>query len=56
MGNGYTCDESNILSIIDRQLFGEAHLYQKSPDDPGRICKHSLLSPTLVSVFHVENG
>ena len=25
MGNGYTCDESNVLSIIDRQLFGDAH-------------------------------
>ena len=34
MGDEDTCDESNILSIIDRQLFGEAHLYQKSPIDP----------------------
>ncbi len=33
-GNGYSCDATNILSITDRLIFGEAHLYHKSPIDP----------------------
>lgn len=54
MGNGYTCDESNILSIIDRQLFGEAHLYQKSPIDPeGFVSTLSAIAHTCIG-FHVE--
>ena len=49
MGNGYTCDESNILSIIDRQLFGEAHLYQKSPIDPeGFVSTLSAIAHTCI--------
>ena len=27
MGSGYTWEESNVLSIVDRRLLGEAHLY-----------------------------
>ena len=34
LGNGYACDVSNILARVDRFLFGEAHLYHKSPVDP----------------------
>ena len=49
MGNGYACDESNILSIIDRQLFGEAHLYQKSPIDPeGFVSTLSAIAHTCI--------
>ena len=32
--NGYEPNDSNIACIIDRALFGEAHLYTKSPIDP----------------------
>lgn len=31
---GYDADPSNILSLVDRTLLGEAHLYRKSPIDP----------------------
>ncbi|MBP1618769.1 MAG: hypothetical protein H6Q14_2596 [Bacteroidetes bacterium] len=34
VGNGYVCDTTNILSIIDKGLLGEAHVYHKSPVDP----------------------
>lgn len=34
VGNGYVCDGNNILSIIDKSLLGEAHVYHKSPVDP----------------------
>lgn len=33
-GNGYNCDTSNILAVTDRLIFGQAHLYHKSPVDP----------------------
>lgn len=49
IGNGYACDESNLLSVIDRQLFGEAHLYQKSPIDPeGFVSTLSAIAHTLI--------
>lgn len=51
MGNGYACDESNILSIIDRQLFGEAHLYQKSPIDPEGFVSTLCYRPHLYRFF-----
>lgn len=52
MGNGYACDESNLLSIIDRQLFGEAHLYQKSPIDPeGFVSTLSAIAHTLIGFY-----
>ncbi len=34
MGNGYACDSTNFLSIVDDNLFGNVHLYHKSPVDP----------------------
>jgi predicted acyltransferase len=34
VGNGYVCDATNILSVIDKGLLGEAHVYHKSPVDP----------------------
>lgn len=50
IGNGYACDESNILSFIDRQLFGSEHLYQKSPIDPEGVVS------TLSAVAHTFIG
>lgn len=51
-GNGYACDETNILSIIDRQFFGEAHLYHKSPIDPeGFVSTLSALAHTLIGFY-----
>ncbi|MFW9599560.1 MAG: acyltransferase family protein [Bacteroides graminisolvens] len=32
--NGYVCDETNVLCMVDRAVFGTAHLYHKSPIDP----------------------
>lgn len=51
-GNGYACDESNILSLIDRQLFGAAHLYHKSPIDPeGFMSTWSAVAHTLIGFY-----
>lgn len=51
-GNGYACDESNVLSLIDRQLFGEAHLYHKSPIDPeGFVSTLSAIAHTLIGFY-----
>lgn len=51
-GNGYACDESNILSLIDRQLFGAAHLYLKSPIDPeGFVSTLSAVAHTLIGFY-----
>lgn len=51
-GNGYACDESNVLSILDRQLFGEAHLYHKSPIDPeGFVSTLSAIAHTLIGFY-----
>lgn len=51
-GNGYVCDESNILSLIDRQLFGAAHLYLKSPIDPeGFASTLSAAVHTLIGFY-----
>lgn len=48
-GNGYACDDTNILAIIDRSIFGEAHLYQKSPIDPeGLVSTLSAIAHTLI--------
>lgn len=49
-GNGYNCDESNILAIIDRYLLGAQHLYLKSPIDP------EGLTGTLPAIAHTLIG
>ncbi|WP_336594187.1 heparan-alpha-glucosaminide N-acetyltransferase domain-containing protein [Bacteroides acidifaciens] len=49
-GNGFACDEANILSITDRFVLGAAHMYQGHPIDP-----EGLLS-TVPSVAHVLIG
>jgi len=50
LGNGYAEDSSNILARVDNALFGEAHLYHKSPVDP-----EGLLG-TIPAVAHVMIG
>lgn len=50
LGNGYVEDASNILCIIDRAVFGIAHLYHKSPIDP------EGLVATISSLAHVFIG
>lgn len=50
LGNGYEENETNILCIVDRALFGEAHLYHKSPIDP------EGLVGVISSVAHVLIG
>ena len=50
VGNGYAQDSSNILAQVDLRLFGEEHLYHKSPVDP-----EGLLG-TISSVAHVLIG
>ena len=50
-GNGYAYDAStNILSQVDRSIFGINHLYQRSPVDP-----EGLLS-TIPSIAHTMIG
>ena len=49
MGNGYANDETNILVIADRAIFGEAHLYTKAPVDPeGFVSSISAIAHTLI--------
>lgn len=51
-GNGYACDNTNLIAIIDRSIFGEAHLYKKSPIDPeGLIGTVSAVAHTLIGFF-----
>ena len=48
-GNGYAQDASNVLSVVDRALLGEAHLYHKSPVDPeGLLSTVPALAHTLL--------
>lgn len=49
-GNGYACDETNFLAVIDRSVFGEGHLYKKSPIDP------EGLAGTVPAVAHTLIG
>lgn len=49
LGNGYAQDSTNIIAIVDRSLFGEAHLYAKSPVDPeGLVSTLSAVAHTLI--------
>lgn len=50
IGNGYIEDETNILAIVDRTLFGESHLYYKHAIDP-----EGLLG-TIPSIAHALIG
>lgn len=49
IGNGYACDSTNLIAVIDRNLFGVAHLYKKSPIDPeGFVATLSAVAHTLI--------
>ncbi len=51
-GHGFEADGSNVLSIVDRALFGEAHLYRKSPIDPeGFLSTWPAVAHTLVGFW-----
>src|SRR5574344_2080699 len=50
LGNGFVCDKTNILSIVDHQLLGEAHMYKDNGIDP-----EGLLS-TIPAIAHVLIG
>jgi len=50
VGNGYACNGSNVLAIVDHAVFGPAHLYHKSPIDP-----EGLLG-TIPSIAHTLLG
>ncbi|MBM6993630.1 MAG: DUF1624 domain-containing protein [Prevotella sp.] len=53
MGGGYDYDAStNILSIVDHRLLGEAHLYHKSPVDPeGLVSTLSAIAHTMIGLW-----
>ena len=50
VGNGYVYDETNVLSIVDRAVLGQAHIYGGAILDP-----EGLLS-TISAVAHVMIG
>lgn len=50
VGNGFAYNDTNILSIVDRAVIGEAHLYKDNGIDP-----EGLLS-TLSAIAHVLIG
>lgn len=48
-GNGYLPEDTNILTVIDRNLLGVQHLYAKSPIDPeGLIGTLPAIAHTLI--------
>ena len=52
LGNGYEQGETNVIAIVDRALFGEAHLYHKSPVDPeGLLSSLSAVAHTLIGFW-----
>lgn len=47
--NGYSCDDTNFIAIVDRTVFGSGHLYTKSPIDPeGLVGSISAIAHTLI--------
>ena len=56
-GNGFEMSEQNIISVIDRNLWGEAHMYKDMTPEGVRIAldPEGLLS-TLPSIAHVLIG
>ena len=51
-GNGYACDETNILARVDRSIFGYDHLYHKSPVDPeGLLGTIPAIAHTLLGFY-----
>ena len=56
-GNGYAYDaDTNILSQVDRCLFGADHLYRKSPVDPeGLLSTVPAIAHTLIGFWCCMN-
>ncbi|NLZ95611.1 MAG: DUF1624 domain-containing protein, partial [Bacteroidales bacterium] len=55
-GNGFEMSEQNIISIVDQNLWGEAHMYKDwGPDGQITLDPEGLLS-TLPSIAHVLIG
>ena len=55
-GNGFEMSEQNIISIIDRNIWGEAHMYKDwGPNGRVALDPEGLLS-TLPSIAHVLIG
>ncbi len=52
LGNGFELSEQNIISVIDRSLWGEAHMYK----DSGIALDPEGLLSTLPSIAHVLIG
>ena len=57
VGNGFLLDDSNIIAVIDKNLWGTAHMYVKRLPDGGSVSfdPEGLLS-TLPGVAHVAIG
>ena len=53
LGNGYAYDsQQNLIAQIDIHLFGEAHLYHKSPIDPeGLASSLPAIAHTLIGFY-----
>ncbi len=52
LGNGFAMDKTNVLAIVDRNVLGEAHLYQKSVIDPeGLLSTFSALCNSLIGFW-----
>ena len=52
LGHGYAHDETNILAIVDRAVFGQAHLYRKDVVDPeGLLSSISAVAHTLIGFW-----
>lgn len=53
LGNGYSTDKSsNILYLADMRIFGDSHLYHKSPVDPeGLLSTISSLANVLFGFY-----
>lgn len=56
-GNGYEMSEANIIAVVDRALWGTAHMYKDTTPEGVRIAldPEGLLS-TLPSIAHVLIG
>ena len=52
VGNGYQCDSSSLLAIIDQKILGATHVYTKSPIDPeGLTSTISAIAHTLIGFY-----
>lgn len=48
-GNGFCNDDTNVLSVVDKAVLGDAHLYTKRPIDPeGLLGTIGAIAHTLI--------